>query len=400
MCCRRQRLMLQHGLIVNLLLFLLALSFYCEGTLSAAPPPDAKPRFRPIEIKGLEPRPEFWKVRPAEIVALCQKVARGRSEIIAQTPGGFPVYAVFYGDFAEGVPQSNWSAGSSSSTWRSYYQREGKEQTVLFCAGIHGAEAESVAAAVNLIQMLETGKDFRGKSDSQLLELVRHYRLIIIPCLNLDGRALSPDHLRKTSYEDFRRASQGTWADGSLIGWRGSKEYFPLPLAKVSYPGGYPNADGFNLMHDASPGHIRTAEARGFLQLVERWNVDLVLNGHSCEYSPSLLDPAAINYPQYLERGRRCVQLVNEALCAAKLRDKVPVAPPKPANTFNLNTMAMLASGALALTLECCVSADYPPQKPCNYTFDEMMEPNFIMLKVLLADGLQKPFADRAALFR
>jgi len=31
--------------------------------------------------------------------------------------------------------------------------------------------------------------------------------------------------------------------------WRGSKEYFPLPLAKVSYPGGYPNADGFNIMH-------------------------------------------------------------------------------------------------------------------------------------------------------
>lgn len=389
-----------HKYLLGSWVSILLVWFYCGGILAGASAADAKPPFRPIEIKGLEPRPAFWKVRPAEIQELCQKATRGRSEIIARTPGGFPVYAVFYGQFTEGVPQSNWSAGSSSSTWRSYYQREGKEQTVLFCAGIHGAEAESVAAAINLIQMLETGKDFRGKSDPQLLDLARHYRLIIIPCLNLDGRARSPDHLRKTSYEDFRRASQGTWADGSLIGWRGSKEYFPLPLAKVSYPGGYPNDEGFNIMHDASPGHIRTAEARGFLQLVERWNVDLVLNAHSCEYSPSLLDPGAINYPSYLERGRRCVQLVNEALCAAKLRDNVPTAPPKAANTFNLNTMAMLASGALALTLECCVSADYPPQKPCNYTFEEMMEPNFIMLKVLLADGLKNPFADRAALFR
>jgi len=42
----------------------------------------------------------------------------------------------------------------------------------------------------------------------------------------------------------------------------------------------------------------------------------------------------------------------------------------------------------------------YPPQKPCDYTFEEMMEPNFIMLKILLADGLKEPFADRAALFR
>ena len=375
------------------------LSFFLAGFLSATFAQEAKPRFEPIEIKGLQSRPEFWKVRPAEILDLCRKLTRGRSEIIATTPSGFPVYAVFYGEFSEGAPQTNWSAGSSSSTWRSYYQRVGKEQTVLFCAGIHGAEAESVAAIVNLIQMLETGKDFRGKCDAELLELVGRYRLILIPCLNMDGRSLSPDHLRKTSYEDFRRASQGTWADGSLVGWRGSKECFPLPLAKVSYPGGYPNADGFNIMHDATPGHIRTAEARGFLQLVERWNVDLVLNGHSCEYSPSVLDPSAINYPRYIERGRRCARLVNEALCAAKLRDRVP-ADKKTANTFNLNTMATLASGALALTLECCVSADYPPQKPCDYTFEEMMEPNFIMLKILLADGLKEPFADRAALFR
>lgn len=379
--------------------FSLCLSFFLLGFVSFASAQEAKPRFEPIKITGLEPRPDFWKVRPAEILELCQKLTRGRAEIIAHTPSGFPVYAVFYGDFSESAPQTNWSAGSSSSTWRSYYQRVGKAQTVLFCAGIHGAEAESVAAAVNLIQMLETGKDFRGKRDSELLELVGRYRLIIIPCLNMDGRSISPDHLRKTSYEDFRRASQGTWTDGSLVGWRGSKEYFPLPLAKVSYPGGYPNADGFNIMHDATPGHIRTAEARGFLQLVERWNVDLVLNGHSCEYSPSVLDPSSINYPSYIERGRRCARLVNEALCAAKLRDKVP-AEKKPANTFNLNTMATLASGALALTLECCVSANYPPQKPCDYTFEEMMEPNFIMLKRLLADGLKEPFADRAALFR
>jgi len=29
-----------------------------------------------------------------------------------------------------------------------------------------------------------------------------------------------------------------------------------------------------------------------------------------------------------------------------------------------------------------------------------MLEPNFIMLRVLLADGLKEPFADRSALFQ
>ena len=119
-------------------------------------------KFKPFEIPNLEPRPDFWKVRPNEIIDVCKSVKRGHSEIIATTPGGFPVYAVFYGDFTEAPPQTNWSAGSSSTTYKSYVGDKPDKQTILFCAGIHGAEAECVAAAVNLIQMLETGKDFRG----------------------------------------------------------------------------------------------------------------------------------------------------------------------------------------------------------------------------------------------
>ena len=28
-------------------------------------------RFKPIELPGLEPRPDFWKVRPQEIIDAC-----------------------------------------------------------------------------------------------------------------------------------------------------------------------------------------------------------------------------------------------------------------------------------------------------------------------------------------
>ena len=350
-------------------------------------------------IPGLEKRPEFWRVRTEEITNLCQKVQKGRTEKIAVTPAGLPVYAVFYGDFSEAAPGSNWSAASSSNTWKSYYSRTGKPQTVLFCAGVHGAEAESVAAAVNLIQMLETGKDFRGQTDSELLALIDHYRLIIVPCLNMDGRAISPDHLRKTSYDDFRKASQGEWSDGRAIQWRESKEYFPLPLDQTAWPGGYPNSKGFNIMHDACPGHVRTAEARGLLQLAERWNVDLMLNGHSCESTPVLLTPSAFNYPAYIVRGNDLVNKVNEALREAGLRESVPKIS-KNGNTFNLNTLVTLASGALSLTLECSVSCNFPVKKPLSYTFDQMMAPNFITLKTLLKDGLREPFADREKLFK
>ena len=349
--------------------------------------------FEPIQL-DIEPRPDWWKVRTQEIVDICRSVKRGKAEIIAETPGGFPVYAVFYGDFSEPAPQTNWSAGSSSSTYTSYDPREaGSPQTFLFLAGIHGAEAESVAAAVNLIQMLETGTDFRGKSRPALLDLISRYRFIIIPCANMDGRAISPDHLRKADFQAFRTASQGTWLDGELIGWQGSKEFFPLPLDKVSFPGGYPNAAGFNIMHDACPGNIRTAEAKGILQLCERWRVDAVLNGHSCEYPPSILPPTQLLYPAHQERGAQIAADFLRRAYEEKLRPDLPDVPAGARSaTFNLNTMIMFASGALPLTLECCVSGDY--------TFDELMDPNFAALEVFLEDGLQKPFCNRAEIFK
>ena len=354
---------------------------------------EAKLRFKPIQL-DLEPRPDWWKVRPQEIADLCKSVKRGRAEVIAETPAGLPVYAVFYGDFSEPAPQTNWSAGSSSNTFKSYFARKPDEpQTFLFVAGVHGAEAESVCAAVNLIQMLETGKDFRGKTYPELLDLIGKYRFIIVPCANMDGRAISPDHLRKASYEDFRRASQGTWPDGELIGWRGSKEYFPLPLDRVSYPGGYPNSEGFNIMHDACPGHIRTAEARGILQLCERWCVDGVLNGHSCEYGPAMIVPCILTYPAHAERGGELATKINQAFYEAGLRPEPVKEPQKAAGTgFNLNTMMTFASGAFAQTLECSVWY--------NFEFEQLIEPNFIALKIMLEDGLKKPFCDREALVK
>lgn len=373
-----------------------------QGQTSPQDSPRAVKRetLRPRRVlSGLEERPDFWRVRTDEIMGLCKNVRKGTSQVIAETPAGFPVYAVMYGDFSDKPPQSNWSAASSSGTWKSYYQRTGKPQTVLFCAGIHGAEAESVAAAVNLIQMLETGKDFRGKTDPELLELISKFRLIILPCVNMDGRAISPDHLRKTSYETFRKASQGQWPDGRPIQWRESKEYFPLPLDAVAWPGGYPNSQGFNIMHDACPGHVRTAEARGVLQLIERCQVDMLLNGHSCESAPSILFPSKFNYPSHVVRGNELAKKINDAFYQAGLRTN-PAGAPRNGNTFNLNTLATLASGTLTLTLECCVSTLNPVKNPNVYTFDQMMEPNFVALKVILQDGLREPFVDRAALFK
>ena len=334
---------------------------------------DIRPtRFKPIELAGLEPRPDFWKVRPQEIIDICERATKcSRKEIIAHTSLGYPVYALFYGDFPDAPPQTNWSAGASSTTWKNYMGNPPPaKQTFLLLAGVHGAEPECVA------------------------------RFIIVPCANMDGRAISPDHLRGVAWHDFRAASQGTWKDGSLVGWRGSKSWFPLPLDKVSYPGGYPNADGYNIMHDATPGDIRTAEARGILNLVARWRVDAVLNGHSYEHAPSAITPSAVDLPAKVERVNAISDRINAAIHAAGLRAGKISANRTPTSTINLNTVLALASGALTLTLECSVSFDRPIKPPKvkptrTYTFDELMEPLFIAVREYLADGLDRPFLVR-----
>ena len=62
--------------------------------------------------------------------------------------------------------------------------------------------------------------------------------------------------------------------------------------------------------------------------------------------------------------------------------------------------MLSLASGALALTLECSVSYDRPmkpgePEPTRLYSFDELIEPVFLSLREYLADGLERPYLNR-----
>lgn len=370
-------------------------------------PPVRKSPFKPYQILGLQPRPPFWKVRPEEIIATCAAARLcTRKEIICRTPLGYPVYALFYGRFDESVPQTNWPAGRASTTYRNYYgKRTDGKQTIVFIAGIHGAEPECVAAAVNLIKMIESGVDYRGKRDSELMKLLENYRLIILPCVNMDGRSISPDHLRGADWDHFRRASQGYWkADNSLIGWRGSKAWFPLPLDKVAYPGGYPNADGYNINLDCVAGDVRTEEAKALLKLVARWHADLIINGHSHEYQPNVVAGSGIDSPAGFQRTQEMRHACNMALFNADLLRRLPQQPDEDdqdtANPFlSLDVAMKNACGAMTICLECSVSYDQPNKPPCSpmrcYSFEKLMLPAYVVLKAAMKNGLERPFVNR-----
>ncbi len=354
-----------------------------------------KPEFEPYVIEGLEPKPDFWRVRPDEIMDYCKSVRKGRVEVAARTPLGYPVYAVYYGDFSEAPPQTNFAAGNSSSALSSYLGRPSDApQTIMFIAGVHGSEPESVAAAMNMLSLMETGKDFRGREYPEFLSLASRYRLIIMPCVNMDGRSIAPDHFRGQPYEIFRGCSQGWWKDGTLIGWMGSKEWFPLPLDRVLFPGGYPNSEGYNIMHDVTPGDVRTEEAKAVYTLMARWRVDFLLNGHSCEYEPSMLYPSSVDTPDHVRRGAELCDAINDGLYAAGLR-RAPRGTQELSSTLNISNMTNLCSGGLGLTLECYHGCANKNGEIIAYSFDQLMEPAFIALTVAMRDGITRPLAGR-----
>ena len=149
-------------------------------------------KFKPYDIV-LEPRPDWWKVRLPEIDAELAKITKGRVETILECKN---MKAVFYNEKPFPVPDTRWTIAASSSDPDRYKTSGYDPQCIMLIAGVHGAEAEGVITILNLISLLETGKDLRGAERPELCGLLEQYRLVMIPCSNPDGRELSPDHMK------------------------------------------------------------------------------------------------------------------------------------------------------------------------------------------------------------
>ena len=332
--------------------------------------------------------PDYFQVELDEIYACIDQVQRGQVIEIAQSAGGYPIHAVSYGEKLEHCPTTNLSGFTGGGKPGSYVNEE-RKQVIVLIAGCHGAEAEATAGCVNMIYQLETGKDLRGKTDTDLEALLEHYRLIIIPCLNPDGRNNSPKCHDGMSAEEALRACQGVWKDGSTVGYPNCKNFQPLPPDKVETLGGYPNADGYNIMHDATPGDIRTAEARGLLKLVDEEQADLCLHLHGHQALADILPPSAgmfdLHRKRILDYRMRMMHELQEAGIPTK-----DYSSPDPAATWlcplNLASMTALTSGALSPVFE---------QPTANQDFDIRVQTIYEITKLFMRHGLREPFSPR-----
>ena len=345
-----------------------------------------------FELTGVAPKPDWWLVRPNEITTFCANVEKGDSKVIAITPAGYPVWAVTYNEFRTEKLKVNYSSATGAREM-SYGRQAGEPQTIMLIGGVHGCEIEGTAMLFNFMQILETGKDLRGVDQPEIAELAKNYKFIIVPCVNMDGRSISPDHRIGSDFEEARRANSGWLKDGTITDWWTMKKYYPIPPEMIGYRGGYPNSEGNNINHDATPGHFRTREAEAVVRLAADEAPDLFVNLHAQPSHPHnyISPPDAFGVPAF-QRTVWKLRRESDKLLAEAGFEVQPIGDedPKPRVFSNLNTVVEIAAGCPGLTIE--FDARFSP------SFERTLEAGYIFLKTFLLHGMKEVFVDRSKL--
>ena len=229
--------------------------------------------------------PAFWISTVDDVSSFLQdNVQKGNVEVFGTSAGGRPISTVLYGSQRKGSGTTTFSGSLGFGNVKAYRGQEHSKCVYMAMGSVHGGELEGIVGIVNLISVLETGRDLRGKDWPEITKAASSLdRIVLVPIMNPDGRARIPLRMeshRDTSFIVFEYLNTGGKPDGSLIGWPQIKEFIPLDFNKTSFPGGYPNDAGVNIMHDDFFGKVQP-ETRALFDLLEREKPDLVTNMHT-----------------------------------------------------------------------------------------------------------------------
>jgi len=226
--------------------------------------------------------PDWWKGSAQDVLDTIKLVKKGEVELLCETPGKRPVYMVRYGKKNDLKRTANYSSAMGAGDYRCYADKTGEEYvpTVALIGAEHGGEFEGTVALNNLIKNIETGTDYAGRENPELMEALDGINLLLIPCLNMDGRARI---LLKTfigqSIENFRYYCHGTWKDGSICMHPWSKGVHPIKN-ECEFIGGYYNDDGVNIVHD-NFFFPMAEETKALLKLADEYVPDISIHLHS-----------------------------------------------------------------------------------------------------------------------
>jgi hypothetical protein len=335
-----------------------------------------------VEYTGI---PEYWKTTLTEVERHIHALQSGIGTIAGRSAGGRPIYEVAYGEKEDFRRQANYSSACGARDPIYYADKSGGAKPVLYLiGGVHGGELEGIAAILNLIRVLETGEDYRGKRWEYIYEHQHRFRIILIPCANPDGRARVPfDTMVGKSYETFRRYVQGTWKDGSLCEWPGCKSVHPIK-DHAGILGGYFNDDGVNLVHDRLYDPM-AEETRLLLRIAEREAADFCLHLHGGDNCVNQILETAYVPDSIRQRQQQFTLRVQEA-CRQRgleyyvgLGDTRPEARQRPA-AFALDTAMHHVCGGISCTYETNMGLDFGRLR-C--THEEILDHHMILFETM-----------------
>ncbi len=113
--------------------------------------------------------PDFWIGTIDGLADRWEQLQHGKATTIATSPGGHPLHLIAFGE-RENVPhKANFNSAVGGKDLAAYMDKGAREKPVVYFVGpVHGHEVEGLTGLVNLIQVMETGRDLRGKDQTSL----------------------------------------------------------------------------------------------------------------------------------------------------------------------------------------------------------------------------------------
>ncbi len=334
--------------------------------------------------------PEWWTGDVKGLALRFESLKRGKAVVLAATPGSRPLHLVAYGEKEPVAHNANFNSAVGAREPAAYMDKAArKKPVVLFVGPVHGHEVEALTGLVNLIHVMETGKDLRGRDQQRLQQLGEKCRLLIIPAGNPDGIArFEPRALHGMEGDDIRFWGQGTWKDNTLCDWPQVKRLHPMVGDNVGFLGCYFNNAGINPMHDEFFDPMGP-EAPAILKVAHEEGPDLAASLHSHESKPAVLRPAYVTteiQEDIRSLAKECYALLAERkLPHGGLFEIHPEGGKNP-SPFNLTSALYHVSGAGVFTFEC----PHGIQTGCRVTLDEILDIQLTLYEAMLQHEINK----------
>jgi hypothetical protein len=332
--------------------------------------------------------PSFYRTSLKAVGEILDGIKVGTVRGIGLSAGTRALQAVCYGGEEPITRTANLSSALASGKPESFFGGKKGKRTLMIVSCVHGAEMESIAAVLNLINVLETGKDLRGQPWGAITELAQDLRIIIVPVANPDGRARVPaDDPTRWSNAEMEKYRHGLWEDGSEITWPACKAWHPMPRGRVSFLGGYFNDRGVNPTHGVFLDPALAPETHALLGLASEEAPDCVLDLHSCGSGPFMIVGGGFIPESYRRRQYYIDGVYRSALAGRNLRPK-PWAVEGSEQALTLNDAYFHVCHALPLLFE----GAYGAYKDNIQTPGEIVDTYLTMFEAVMGVGKREGF--------